>query len=408
MFKQSTTRLILASCLIFLVILTSGCGVMNRFFNLGGQDNHSPVSGDSGNTDNGNTGEDGDNGNNDGNNNGTPNQSGTASLWSTPFYAPYVDATAYPVVRLSDIARDHNQKLFTLGFIVAESPTTCSPSWGTYYPLATGPSAWGPEGEYFLYDEINTLRTTYGGDVMVSLGGASNTPLAKACTSVDELVARYKAIIDQLDLTYIDFDIEGTWVADHGPAGSVERRSEAIARLQQDFAAEGRPLVVWYTLPVLPTGLTADGMEVVRSALRHGVELAGVNVMTMDYGDSAAPNPQNNMAEYGIQAITALHQNLKSLYQEFSIPKTDAELWAMVGTTPMIGLNDVITELFNLEDAQQTVDFAREKGIGMLGNWSVNRDQACPTTNYVSISCSSSPDQTQSYEFLTIFQSVAL
>jgi chitinase len=191
-----------------------------------------------------------------------------------------------------------------------------------------------------------------------------------------------------MNLSHIDFDIEGFWVAE--PA-SIERRSQAIAALQQSMASQNRPFSVWYTLPVLPSGLTADGLAVVDSALRNGVNLSGVNVMAMDYGDSAAPNPQNQMGEYAIQAANSLHQQLKALYSSHGQPLTDQALYQMIGITPMIGMNDVTTEIFNLEDAQQLVDFAQQHELGLVSMWSVNRDKECDggATNYVSIICSS-------------------
>jgi len=323
--------------------------------------------------------------------------------WPTRVFAPYVDATAYPTPELGDIADTTSLAWFTLGFIVDETGTACTPSWGTYYDLATGPSSWGPSGKYYLYDEIAHVRTAHGGDVMVSFGGAANTPLAAACTDVSSLVTAYTDTIDALNLIRIDFDVEGYWVADHAPGGSVERRSQAIAQLQTNFANAGRPLEVWYTLPVLPSGLTPDGIAVLDSGLTHGVEIDGVNVMTMDYGDGAAPNPQDMMGEYGIQAIQSLHAQLDTLYTTHGIPKTSAELWAMIGTTPMIGMNDVVTELFHLQDAQETLDFANQEQIGMISMWSLNRDHPCPKATWVQLDCSSIPDQTKDWQFTAIF-----
>ena len=102
--------------------------------------------------------------------------------------------------------------------------------------------------------------------------------------------------------------------------------------------------------------------------------LDGVNVMTMDYGDGTAPNPDGQMGQYGIDAITALHDQLATIYGG---SKTDAELWAMVGSTPMIGQNDVQSEVFYVADAEQTLNFAQQNGVGMLGMWSINRDHPC-------------------------------
>ena len=85
-------------------------------------------------------------------------------------------------------------------------------------------------------------------------------------------------------------------------------------RLQQ-AAGRGRPTAeIWFTLPALPTGLTADGLYVLQSALKYGVQIGGVNVMTMDYGESAAPNPQGQMGTYAIDAANSLFAQLQRLY----------------------------------------------------------------------------------------------
>lgn len=289
--------------------------------------------------------------------------------WPARFVAPYVDATAYPTVKIGEIPAENGIYRYTLGFVVAASPTSCDATWGTYYDLETGPSAWDGGAEYFLYDQLATLRAA-GGDVMVSLGGAANTPVEAACGSVEATTAEYVRVVEALDLTRIDFDVEGAWLADDE---ATARRNAALVALQAWAEAEGRPLHVWFTLPTLPDGLTADGLEVVRSAVEAGVDVAGVNVMTMDYGDGAAPDPEGQMGEYGIQALESLHAQLADVWPDL----TDDERWARVGTTPMIGLNDVITEVFEVADAEETRAFAEEVGVGMIGYWSVNRDHPC-------------------------------
>ncbi len=329
--------------------------------------------------------------------------SSTDSTWENGFFAPYVDASLYPTPKISEIAQATNVPYYVLAFIVAKSASDCTASWGTYYTIEDGPSSWANGAEYFLYDEIEALRTEQGGDVMVSFGGAASVPLAAACSSVDDIAARYKSVIDTLSLTMIDFDVEGAWVADHAPGGSVERRSQAIARLQQDFKNAQRPLDVWFTLPILPSGLTVDGIAVLESALGEGVEIAGVNAMTMDYGDSAAPSPAGQMAQYGIEAVSNMKEQLAVLYENYEITKTDEELWAMVGITPMIGLNDVTTEVFEIQDAFETVTFSEQNSVGMLSMWSTARDHPCPDSTSVQLDCSSTSTQTQDFQFSSVF-----
>ena len=274
----------------------------------------------------------------------------------------------WPAIRTSNIS--------TLAFVVAD-PSTNEPSWGGYYSVSSG----------YRADEIQKLRSL-GGEVLVSFGGAAGTELAAAITDVKALTNAYQSVIDQYDLTWIDFDIEGAWVADRD---SIDRRSAAIRNLQDRAADEGRALEVWFTLPVLPTGLTNDGLYVITSALSHGVDIGGVNIMAMDYGDSAAPNPEGQMGEYAIQAASSLFQQMRAQYSAFGMQPTQDELWSKVGVTPMIGQNDVLSERFYLEDAQELLNFANANRLGMLSQWSTNRDAACATFGQLALHCSGVP-----------------
>ncbi len=193
-------------------------------------------------------------------------------------FAPYVDMTLWPTYDLVAAARDHNIQNFTLAFIVADSQN--QPAWGGYTEYALG-SQFAQD----LGTQIEGVRAL-GGDVIVSFGGAANQELALVVTDTAALQADYQSVIDAYGLTHIDFDIEGAAVADRA---SIDRRNDAIAGLQAAAAAAGRTLDVSYTLPVLPTGLTADGLYVLQSAVARGVNIGVVNIMAMDYGDGAAP-----------------------------------------------------------------------------------------------------------------------
>ena len=298
-------------------------------------------------------------------------------LWGEAFYAPYVDMGLWPVPDLVAIAQGRGASLVTLGFLQATPDGKLA--WA-------GLSALAPDSDFEQAQAINSSIAALqaaGGDVMISLGGASGTSLAQWYAtrglSARSLADAYVAVAQTYSLHRIDFDIEGSAVAD---AASIALRSQALALMQQDLP----DLEVWYTLPVLPTGLTADGLNVVRSAVSAGVKLDGVNVMAMDYGESAAPTSGPNaktMGAYAIQAAESTYAQLSALYGEFG----QSFGWNQVGVTPMIGVNDVTTEVFTVADAQALEDFARAKGLGMLSMWSVARDtpgslgQASPTAS---------------------------
>lgn len=299
-----------------------------------------------------------------------------APRWPARVFAPYVDATGWPPFPLAETAREQGVRHFNLGFIVAENAGSCTPSWGGYYGIDT-----------YLKAPIAELRAL-GGDVAISFGGAAGTELAAACRDPATLAARYQAVIDGYDLTRVDFDIEGAAAAD--PV-SIARRSKAIAALQKAARRDGRTLSVWFTLPVLPTGLDANGLAVVGSALDAGVRLGGVNIMAMDYGDWAAPDPDGRMGTYAIRAAASLFRQLRTLYTAHGLTRSDAQLWRMVGVTPMIGRNDVLTEVFYPSDAEKLLAFAEKKRFGLLSFWSANRDRQCAAgaVGYVDGNCSS-------------------
>ena len=108
-------------------------------------------------------------------------------------------------------------------------------------------------------------------------------------------------------------------------------------------------------------------------------------------------------SSYGIQAIESLKDQLAAEYSARNVAKSDAELWAMVGTTPMIGLNDVTSESFEISDAQQTLDFVQEHAVGRIGTWSLNRDHPCGSETVVRVDCSSTASQTSDWQFSLVF-----
>lgn len=81
---------------------------------------------------------------------------------------------------------------------------------------------------------------------------------------------------------------------------------------------------------------------------------------------------------------------------------TDAQAYAMLGATPMIGKNDVASEVFTLVDAQKLADYAIQKKVGLIAFWAINRDQ--PGTGDLGVS---SGVNTGAFQFHDIFRAVA-
>ncbi|WP_406197215.1 carbohydrate binding domain-containing protein [Kitasatospora sp. NBC_01560] len=286
--------------------------------------------------------------------------------------APYIDMGAWPTPSLPAMAKAGNLKSFTMGFVTGVG---CKASWFNAYDPRTG----------WAKDQVDALRAA-GGDVKVSFGGASGTELAAACTGVDPLFAEYDAVVKAYGLRYVDFDIEGAAIAD---TAANDRRSAALAKLQK--ANPG--LKVSFTLPVLPEGLTTEGVAIVKSARDAGVDVDLVNIMAMDYYRTGS-----DYGDAAVQAAQALYGQLKALYPA----KTDAQLWAAVGVTPMIGENDD-HQIYNQADAQQLVAFAKQHHLGELAFWDATRDaNACTGALFKCTNIAQQP-----YEFAKIFAQYA-
>ncbi|MGW0872561.1 glycoside hydrolase family 18 protein [Streptomyces sp. NPDC002740] len=291
----------------------------------------------------------------------TSASTGTGTTASAGF-APYVDTSLYPAFDLLASVSATGVKDYNLAFVTDGGG--CTPKWGGVTDLATDGVA----------AQIGALRAK-GGDVRVSFGGASGSELATTCSSADALAAAYGKAVDAYGLTKVDFDIEGGALPD---TAANTRRAQAIVELQRQHP----DLDVSFTLPVMPEGLTQDGVNLLAGAKSAGVAIDTVNIMAMDYG----PAYSGDMGTYAEQAATATQAQVKSV-----LGLSESAAWKAVGVTPMIGVNDVTSEIFKVEDATQLVAFAKAKGLGPLSMWSATRDKQCAggAKNYADATCSS-------------------
>jgi hypothetical protein len=106
--------------------------------------------------------------------------------------------------------------------------------------------------------------------------------------------------------------------------------------------------------------------------------------MVMDYGPGVASNcvVRAGRCDMGASALQAA-QNVRSKYK---IPFEQIEL------TAMIGVNDVVDNVFTPADANTLVEAARLFKLAGLHFWSLDRDQPCavPTTGASAV-CSTLP-----------------
>jgi hypothetical protein len=304
-----------------------------------------------------------------------PDTQNNAFAFAPYLYAEPGSTTGSSPNQIVQAAQQTHMKNYILSFIISSG---CQAIWGDY-TKAGQPPAGSPSGTADpMMAAINQLRQS-GGDVAISFGGANGTELGQACTDVSSLKQQYQNIIDAYKITHLDFDIDSA--AAVGDTASVDRRNKAIAALEQANSS----LVITYTLPVLPNGLTDAGVKLLQNAASNKVKVSVVNIMTMDYGQ-----PDSHMGQDAISAAQATQTQVAS-----------TGLSAKIGITPMIGQNDSQGEIFSLDDARSLVAFAKQHSfVGMLSMWSLGRDKSCDTGAGGSASATCSSISQQPYDFM--------
>jgi chitinase len=285
-----------------------------------------------------------------------------------PWFAPYVDVTLTPTVAFQD-PEENPARDVVLGFVVAgrTAAEDCTPTWGTYETLDSAATA------VDLDRRVAQLRGE-GGDAIVSFGGQANRELAVACDDPAKLERAYRDVVERYDADTVDFDVEGAALVD---LAANERRAQAVKAIQDDVRDRRGKLAVWLTLPVTSDGLNPDALAVVESMLDADVDLAGVNVMAMDFGE---PRAAEDMREAILSSIDATRKQVSALFGRAGARLDSDSLWRKVGVTVMIGQNDVKPEHVTVEDARAVAEHAADEGMGRVSIWSLNRDRRCGVT----------------------------
>lgn len=198
-----------------------------------------------------------------------------------------------------------------------------------------------------------------GGQPIVSFGGATGTYMEEA-VSVDEMIKQISNLIDSTGIRALDFDIEGASL----PKQELNnKRAAVITALQKKY----KNLYISFTLPADPRGLTQEGINLLKHAIEQKVIISVVNIMAMDIGKLQAGKNWGIVApEMGEVTVS----QLKTLYPS----KTSQQLYKMLGITTMIGKNDDDSICYPA-DMLKIGQFAKEKNIGLLSFWAINRDQ---------------------------------
>src|ERR1700753_4118494 len=191
----------------------------------------------------------------------------SSSSWPAHVFAPYVD-TGLSNTTLTTVAADYGTKYFELAFANG------------------GGCQWSLPNQAGWQSQISALQAE-GGDVSISFGGytvdSDGTDLGNQCSSASAMATQVESAVTTMNVTHLDFDIESS---EETNSTDFTRTAQALALVRSWASSTGRALNISYTLPVLPSGFTSDGLNVLNAAQSSGFKPDVVNIMTMDYGTS--------------------------------------------------------------------------------------------------------------------------
>lgn len=316
--------------------------------------------------------------------------------WPAKVFAPYMYIGADDNFKLTDCNDACGLKYYTLAFIIARQEGSerdvkysQEPSWDGRFPIE----------QNLYHDQIEAIRKR-GGDVIISFGGEAGKELANVIDDPIALEGAYQKVIDQYKFTWLDFDVEGHNL-EKGKLDS-ERRNAVLANLQK----KNPGLIISYTLPVDPDGISGASRALLTDAKAKGVKVHSADLMVMFFGKKFI-NKGKSEGELGIESAQAACAQIQKI-----------DPVVQIGLCPCLGRNGSADEVFGIEDARTLKAFAdKTPWVCSLHYWSINDDAARPrrkrniisstnstgvirtTTNSVTI-----PSQTPPWVFANIFK----
>ena len=223
-----------------------------------------------------------------------------------------------------------------------------------------------------------------GVDYIVSTGGQGGVFTCATDEGMERFIRRYES----KRLVGIDFDIE---------AGQTKEQVESL--IQRIKAAQARRPHLRYSFTVAThaasdgsnKSLNHEGEAILDAVRRNGLRDYTFNLMVMDYGPGERSNCVLNRAgncDMGRSAIQAA----RNVHAKYGIPYAQIEL------TAMIGVNDVVSNVFTLADARMLAAAAKKMKLAGLHYWSLDRDKPCTeAVTGASPTCSTLPIKALAY-----------
>ena len=233
-----------------------------------------------------------------------------------------------------------------------------------------------------------------GGSVLLSFGGADGIYAEIACRDDNQLFALMEKVIEDSGSRRFDFDIEGYQLLN---TEGTARRARVLARLQAKYP----DLYVSFHLPGWLRGLNPPALDLLSATQAAGVRIDMVSVMTQSFGQENLRTMvvPSTVGQASIMTFQATANQMAEIFRN----RSQSQIYAMMGISPMIGKNDD-GSTFTLDDARTVADFAKSNGVGLISYWSHQRDRAQATNGNNDLNSFSGVAQSN-FEFHSIFKS---
>ena len=340
-----------------------------------------------------------------------PNRSSKINQKANPngstYFSPYLDAGLYEGNDISKIREVSGLDHLTLAFVQQVN------SHSNYLDLSIAGIEnkgegfdWWEKSQLYEKDLKPLIESNNFKNIKVAYGGATtggyieknpwnvaykqaNGDINKAAELLEEALVKFnQSLVDlakrknhNVEMPKnIDFDIEGQ-------AQNDETGNAVLAKTLANMKKKDSSWNFSITLPVLPTGLTGVGYNVM-DKFTNAYKNAGIsykdlpvtNLMLMDYGnpiyEEAIRQGKTNF-DLAKEAVDNTRDNIaKSIMNNYKVSDLlKKDIYKLIGATPMIGVNDTVSGVFTLEDAKELYNWTQNVGLAYLSMWSVNDDR---------------------------------
>lgn len=238
-----------------------------------------------------------------------------------------------------------------------------------------GQEHWGNLAGHVVADANIAALQRAGLPYIISTGGEGNMFTCSNDAAMEQFVARY----DSTQLVGFDFDIEAGQTPDM--VRSLLQRIKA-AQLRRPHLRLSFTVATLAASDEGEASINAQGQSVLAAIREAKLDNYFINLMVMDYGPA---KPDNCVVRDGrCDMAASASQAVYNLHKRFGVPLAQIEV------TAMLGINDVVENVFTPQDATALARFVRREKLGGLHFWSLDRDMPCPGgTTVVSPTCSS-------------------